>query len=115
MDYGKGSTIQTVFFTMILAIVLVSGLLTLGNIFQGNSNANNAEVARNEYRELLRTTSEDLKTRIEREREAFDSDSNTKDRRIRILEERADNFERELKLQRKEFEIIEKEVSARRK
>jgi len=76
------------------------------HIFGSVSTDNKYIVVKEEISRSLRTVDDDLKLRIDRIREAYESDSYTKDRRIRLLEEQVDSLERELRLQKQEIESL---------
>ena len=60
-------------------------------------------VTQKENQLLLRSVETDLRLRIDRVRDVSENDSFTKDRRLRLLEERADILEKELAEQKREL------------
>lgn len=88
---------------VLIVLLLFVGSIATGYMVRAEHSENKAEVAKMEYEAKLRSVEADLKLRIDRVQDTAQNDSFTKDRRIRLLEARVDEFEKEVAAQSKEL------------
>ena len=93
--------IQAGLILILMVLLLATGSIAVGYMVRSDMAENQAAIAKSENQLLLKAVETDLKLRIDRVRDVAENDSFTKDRRLRLLEERADVLERELAEQRK--------------
>lgn len=91
---------------ILTVLLLISGVTAIGYMFRSDIVEDRGVVAQKENQLLLKSVENDLRLRIERVRDVAENDSFTKDRRLRLLEERADILERELAEQKREIEKL---------
>lgn len=87
-------------------LLLVAGVTAVGYMAKSEIGIHKTELIRQDYDLSLKAVDNDLKLRIDRVRDVAENDSFTKDRRLRLLEERADALEKELAEQRRELEKL---------
>ena len=95
--------IQAGLILILMVLLLATGSIAVGYMVKADMHENQLAIAKSENQLLLKAVETDLKLRIDRVRDVAENDSFTKDRRLRLLEERADVLERELAEQRKEL------------
>lgn len=93
--------IQAGLILILMVLLLATGSIAVGYMVRSDMAENQAAIAKSENQLLLKAVETDLKLRIDRVRDVAENDSFTKDRRLRLLEERADMLEKELAEQRK--------------
>lgn len=92
---------------LILAVLLlISGVTAIGYMVRSDTFEDRGVIAQKENQLLLKSVENDLRLRIERVHDVAENDSFTKDRRLRLLEERADILEREIAEQKREIEKL---------
>lgn len=101
--------IQAGLILILTVLLLISGSVAVNYMVRSELSENKAAVARSDYELLLKSMDADLKLRIDRVRDVAETDSFTKDRRLRLLEERADMMEKELAEQKRELEKLKKD------
>ena len=114
MEEGKRPTraqdyIQAGLILVLMVLLLVTGSVAVGFMVRSDISENKAAIARSETQLLLKSVETDLKLRIDRVRDVTENDSFTKDRRLRLLEERADALERELAASKRELEKLKRD------
>lgn len=95
--------IQAGLILVLTVLLLISGVTAVGYMFRSEIAEDKHAVTRKENQLLLRSVETDLRLRIDRVRDVSENDSFTKDRRLRLLEERADILEKELAEQKWEL------------
>lgn len=95
--------IQAGLILVLTVLLLISGVTAVGYMFCSEITEDKHTVAQKENQLLLRSVETDLRLRIDRVRDVSENDSFTKDRRLRLLEERADILEKELAEQKREL------------
>ena len=100
-DFVQGGLIL-----VLIVLLLLVGSIATGYMVRAELSENKAAVAKMEYDARLKTVEADLKLRIDRVQDTAQNDSFTKDRRIRLLEARLDEFEKEVVIHRKELEKL---------
>lgn len=95
--------IQAGLILVLTVLLLISGVTAVGYMFRSEIAEDKHAVAQKENQLLLRSVETDLRLRIDRVRDVSENDSFTKDRRLRLLEERADILEKELAEQKREL------------
>lgn len=95
--------IQAGLILVLTVLLLISGVTAIGYMFRSEIVEDKHVVTQKENQLLLRSVETDLRLRIDRVRDVSENDSFTKDRRLRLLEERADILEKELAEQKREL------------
>lgn len=95
--------IQAGLILVLMVLLLISGVTAIGYMFRSEIVEDKHVVTQKENQLLLRSVETDLRLRIDRVRDVSENDSFTKDRRLRLLEERADILEKELAEQKREL------------
>ena len=95
--------IQAGLILVLTVLLLISGVTAVGYMFRSEITEDKHAVTQKENQLLLRSVETDLRLRIDRVRDVSENDSFTKDRRLRLLEERADILEKELAEQKREL------------
>lgn len=111
MEEGKRPTrtqdyLQAGLILILTVLLLISGSFTVNYMVRSELNESKAAATLNDYQMLLKAVDADLKLRIDRVRDVAETDSFTKDRRLRLLEERADMLEKELADQKREIQKL---------
>lgn len=91
---------------VLIVLLLLVGSVATGYMVRAEFSGNKSEVVRMENEARLKSVEADLKLRIDRVQDTAQNDSFTKDRRIRLLEARLDEFEKEVVIHRKELEKL---------
>lgn len=91
---------------VLIVLLLLVGSVATGYMVRAEFSGNKSEVVRMENEARLKSVEADLKLRIDRVQDTAQNDSFTKDRRIRLLEVRLDEFEKEVVIHRKELEKL---------
>lgn len=91
---------------VLIVLLLLVGSVATGYMVRAEFSENKSEVVRMENEARLKSVEADLKLRIDRVKDTAQNDSFTKDRRIRLLEARLDEFEKEVVINRKELEKL---------
>lgn len=91
---------------VLIVLLLLVGSVATGYMVRAEFSGNKSEVVRMENEAKLKSVEADLKLRIDRVQDTAQNDSFTKDRRIRLLEARLDEFEKEVVIHRKELEKL---------
>ena len=91
---------------VLIVLLLLVGSVATGYMVRAEFSGNKSEVVRMENEAKLKSVEADLKLRIDRVQDTAQNDSFTKDRRIRLLEARLDEFEKEVVINRKELEKL---------
>lgn len=100
--------IQAGLILILTVLLLATGSVAVGFMYKANIGENKAAIAKSESELMLKAVEHDLKLRIDRVRDVSENDSFTKDRRIRLLEEKTDLLERVLLEQKREIEKLKK-------
>lgn len=91
---------------VLIVLLLLVGSVATGYMVRAEFSGNKSEVVKMENEARLKSVEADLKLRIDRVQDTAQNDSFTKDRRIRLLEARLDEFEKEVVINRKELEKL---------
>lgn len=91
---------------VLIVLLLLVGSVATGYMVRAEFSGNKSEVVKMENEARLKSVEADLKLRIDRVQDIAQNDSFTKDRRIRLLEARLDEFEKEVVINRKELEKL---------
>ena len=91
---------------VLIVLLLLVGSVATGYMVRAEFSGNKSEVVRMENEAKLKSVEADLKLRIDRVQDTAQNESFTKDRRIRLLEARLDEFEKEVVIHRKELEKL---------
>ena len=91
---------------VLIVLLLLVGSVATGYMVRAEFSGNKSEVVKMENEARLKSVEADLKLRIDRVQDTAQNDSFTKDRRIRLLEARLDEFEKEVVINRKELKKL---------
>ena len=81
---------------VLIVLLLLVGSVATGYMVRAEFSGNKSEVVKMENEARLKSVEADLKLRIDRVQDTAQNDSFTKDRRIRLLEARIDEFEKDI-------------------